>query len=103
MTELASLYRETDAVGLARLVKKGDVTAAELLHAALDRVNETQPLLNFMGIPMANGGVVDSGGVQAFAKGGAFTDQVFSAPTPFQFAAGGGFGLVVMGRRGLKR
>ena len=48
MTELASLYQNTDAVGLARLVKTGDVTAGDLLHAAIDRMNATQPLLNFM-------------------------------------------------------
>lgn len=59
-----------------------------------------KPLLAMLGIPMAKGGVVDPGGVQPFAKGGAFTDQVFNQPTPFKFAAGGGFGLGVMGEAG---
>ena len=48
MTDIASLYRDTDAVGLAQLVKKGDVAAGELLQVAIDRATATQPLLNFM-------------------------------------------------------
>ncbi|TPE59216.1 amidase [Sandaracinobacter neustonicus] len=48
MTDIASLYRDTDATGLARLVKKGDVTREELLEAAVERVRATDPLLDYM-------------------------------------------------------
>lgn len=48
MTDIASFYRTTDAVGLARLVKRGEVKPAELLAAAKARVAETNPQLNFI-------------------------------------------------------
>lgn len=48
MTDIASLYRNTDAVGLARLVKRGEVKPAELLAAARARVAETNGQLNFI-------------------------------------------------------
>lgn len=46
----------------------------------------------------AKGNVFGSQGVQAFANGGAFTNQLFSVPTFFQFGKGGQFG--VMGEAG---
>jgi lambda family phage tail tape measure protein len=48
----------------------------------------------------ANGNTFDAGGVQAFANGGAFTNQVVSRPTPFKFASGGGFKAGLMGEAG---
>lgn len=39
-------------------------------------------------------------GVQAFANGGTFTNQVVASPTAFAFAKGGGFGMGVMGEAG---
>jgi amidase/6-aminohexanoate-cyclic-dimer hydrolase len=48
MTSIADLLHRTDAVGLARHVKAGDVSAAELLDAALARVEATNPELNYM-------------------------------------------------------
>lgn len=48
----------------------------------------------------AKGNAFGSGGVEAFAKGGAFSNSVVSKPTMFQFAKGGGFGLGVMGEAG---
>ena len=48
MTDIASLYRDTDAVGLARLVKRGEVKATELLAAAKERVAQTNPALNYI-------------------------------------------------------
>jgi hypothetical protein len=46
----------------------------------------------------ANGNAFTSAGVQPFAKGGAFTNGVYSSPTMFKFANGGSFG--VMGEAG---
>lgn len=47
----------------------------------------------------ANGGAFGaSGQVHAFAKGGAFTNEVYNSPTMFKFANGGQFG--VMGEAG---
>ncbi|MCG2841692.1 amidase [Sandaracinobacter sp. RS1-74] len=48
MSAITSLYRDTDAVGLARLVKRREVKAEELLEAALARVSETQPKFNYI-------------------------------------------------------
>ena len=99
LTDLGNSFAELATGGSASFGDLAKSIIKDLIAIAWQAM-VVKPLLNFMGIPMANGGVVDSGGVQAFAKGGAFTDQVFSAPTPFQFAAGGGFGLGVMGEAG---
>lgn len=40
----------------------------------------------------ANGGVFATGGVQQFAKGGAFTNSIVNTPTLFRFANGGAIG-----------
>ena len=40
MTGIASLYRETDAVGLGQLVKRREVSPLELLDAAIAVVDE---------------------------------------------------------------
>ena len=48
MTDITSLYRDTDAVGLAQLVKRREVKPAELLDAALARIEETQPRFNYI-------------------------------------------------------
>jgi amidase len=48
MTDIASLYRQTDAVGLAAHVAAGNVGPAELLEAAIGRMADTNPLLNFI-------------------------------------------------------
>lgn len=42
------------------------------------------------GLRMANGGVFSAGRVTAFAKGGAFTNQIVGRPTLFPFAKGAG-------------
>lgn len=42
------------------------------------------------GLRMANGGVFSAGRVTAFAKGGAFTNQIVDRPTLFPFAKGAG-------------
>jgi amidase len=48
MTDIAQLYADTDAVGLARHVAAGDVSPRELLETAIARMAETNPLLNFL-------------------------------------------------------
>lgn len=57
--------------------------------------------LNLPGAMLAaNGKAFDTGGVQAFANGGAFTNGIFNTPTPFKFASGGSFANGVMGEAG---
>ncbi|MBI9092201.1 MAG: hypothetical protein JEZ12_23560 [Desulfobacterium sp.] len=63
--------------------------------------NVTQPMAGVVstfvgGLFNANGNAFDQSGVQAYAQGGAFTNQIVSEPT--MFAHGGGFG--VMGEDG---
>ncbi len=48
------------------------------------------------GLGFADGGAFTSGGVQAFAKGGTFTNSIVDSPTMFKFAKGAG----VMGEAG---
>ncbi|MDE5899168.1 MAG: phage tail length tape measure family protein [Treponemataceae bacterium] len=45
-------------------------------------------------------GGVYGGGCSAFAKGGAFTNQIVASPTFFRFARGSGFGTGLMGEAG---
>ena len=45
-------YSQYDAMGLAELVKKGDVTAAELCEEAIDRIEKVNPALNAVVTPM---------------------------------------------------
>lgn len=111
LTDLGNSFAELATGGSASFSDLAKSIIKDLIAIAWQAM-VVKPLLNFMGIPMANGGVVDSNGVQAFAKGGtfsastpfakggAFTNSVVSAPTPFQFAAGGGFGLGLMGEAG---
>lgn len=46
--DIGALLHETDAVGLAALVRTGDVGASELLEAAITRARALDPALNFM-------------------------------------------------------
>ena len=41
-------YVRRDAVGLAELIRKKEVSADEVLQAALNRLDEVNPKLNFM-------------------------------------------------------
>lgn len=111
VTDLGNAFAELATGGSASF---GDLARSIIkdLIAIAWQAMVVKPLLNFMGIPMANGGVVGGdaltgalqgaglGAIQPFAKGSAFTNTVVSAPTPFQFAAGGGFGLGLMGEAG---
>jgi amidase/6-aminohexanoate-cyclic-dimer hydrolase len=46
VTDIETLYQQTDAVGLAAHVAAGDVSPAELLEVAVARMAATNPLLN---------------------------------------------------------
>jgi len=48
MTSVADLLHGTDAVGLAAHVRSGNVSAAELLDAAIARVEKTNPRFNYI-------------------------------------------------------
>ena len=48
MSDIADLLHTVDAVGLATLVKAGEVKPAELLEAAIARVDDTNPALNYI-------------------------------------------------------
>ena len=45
-------YRQFDAIGLADLVARGEVTAAELLELAIARADAVNPQLNGLIIPL---------------------------------------------------
>ncbi|MBP7178842.1 MAG: amidase, partial [Moraxellaceae bacterium] len=45
-------YRQQDAVGLAALVARGEVSASELLACAMQRAADVNPDLNAIVIPM---------------------------------------------------
>ena len=45
-------YRQFDAIGLADLVSRGEVTAAELLELAIARADAVNPQLNGLIIPL---------------------------------------------------
>lgn len=49
-------YRRHDAVGLAGLVSKGEVSAAELLDTALERMAQVNPALNAVTLELADFG-----------------------------------------------
>ena len=49
-------YGQYDAMGLAELVKRGDVTASELCEAAIERIEQVNPKLNAVVTPMFDAG-----------------------------------------------
>jgi amidase len=49
-------YGQYDAMGLADLVKKGDVTASELCEEAIERIEQVNPKLNAVVTPMYDAG-----------------------------------------------
>lgn len=100
LTDLGNSFAELATGGSASFSDLAKSIIKDLIAIAWQAM-VVKPLLNFMGIPMENGGVVSPQGVDAkFAKGGAFTNSVVSNPTAFQFAQGGGFGLGLMGEAG---
>lgn len=46
MSNISELLTQQDAVGLAELIRQGDITATELTQAAIDRIEATNPQLN---------------------------------------------------------
>ncbi|WP_423208608.1 tape measure protein [Paracoccus yeei] len=100
LTDLGNSFAELATGGSASFSDLAKSIIKDLIAIAWQAM-VVKPLLNFMGIPMEDGGVVSPQGVDAkFAKGGAFTNSVVSNPTAFQFAQGGGFGLGLMGEAG---
>ncbi len=92
---------------IADLVVEGKANFGDLAKSIVkDLINIAiqaaivQPLLKAFGF--ADGGVTGKGaaaaGVPAFAKGGAFTNDIYNSPTLFRFAKGGALG--VMGEAG---
>lgn len=79
---------------VAALIVAGAIQAAAIMQA--------QQTVSSIGGAFAGGSakgnVFGGGGLQAFEKGGAFTNKIFSVPTFFQFGKGGQFG--VMGEAG---
>ncbi|MFZ3006035.1 MAG: amidase family protein, partial [Phenylobacterium sp.] len=55
-------YRQHDAVGLAGLVAKGEVTAGELLETALERMAQVNPALNAVTLDLAEFGRKEAAG-----------------------------------------
>ena len=49
-------YGQYDAIGLAELVRKGDVTASELCEAAIERIEQVNPKVNAVVTPMYDAG-----------------------------------------------
>lgn len=86
---LISMLKELQAF----LIKQAVLKAA---YAFSDAVWGTSSASG--GIGWAKGGVADTNGITAFAKGGTFTNNVYSSPTMFKFAKGSKFG--VMGEAG---
>ena len=43
-----TISSETDATEIAAMIKRGDITAAEAVEAAIKRADAIQPQLNFM-------------------------------------------------------
>jgi len=71
----------------------------EALFGATGQGSSSGGLIGAMmtGFGFANGGTF---GAQAFANGGTFSNGLYTSPTPFKFASGGGFNLGVMGEAG---
>ncbi|PTY36933.1 hypothetical protein BGP77_06510 [Saccharospirillum sp. MSK14-1] len=52
MTALSELYRQQDALGLADLVRRGDVSAEQLLEVAISRAEAVNPSVNAIITPL---------------------------------------------------
>ena len=56
MTLSIKEYVQSDATDLARLVRTGDVSAAELLALATAQLERLNPMLNAVNLPMLRAG-----------------------------------------------
>ena len=63
-------YRQFDAIGLADLVARGEVTAAELLELAIARAEAVNPQLNGLIIPLYDMAREQATGSPEWAAGG---------------------------------
>lgn len=92
------------ATASGTLLAAGTSVAAALVAAAIQAAAILQAQATVSSFASAAGGasakgnVFSGAGMHAFAKGGAFTNRLFSVPTFFQFGQGGQFG--VMGEAG---
>ena len=71
-----SEYLEFDGVGLAELVSRREVSALELLEAALRRAEAVNPRLNAITIPMHDIDVAHSGAYSLYIEGIQRTDRL---------------------------
>lgn len=74
------------------------ITGAIQAAAILQAQQAVGSVASAVGGASAKGNIFSAAGMHAFAKGGAFTNRLFSVPTFFKFGAGGQFG--VMGEAG---
>ncbi len=70
MTDVTHLLDTEDALGLAALVAAGDVTALELVDAAIGRIEERNPSLNAVVADRFEQARAEAGEVQAGARSG---------------------------------
>lgn len=82
---------------LLKFVKTGQLNFGDLADSIIDDLiriaiqkSITGPLATAMLGMFADGGAFGAGGIQAFANGGAFTNQIVNSPTLFKFANGTG-------------
>lgn len=62
-------YEHYDALGLADLVRQGEVTAAELCEAAIERIERANPNINAVVTPMFDLGRAAAAGVESLPQG----------------------------------
>jgi len=70
--------------------KMTDSIINDMMRMAIQQ-SITRPLASMLGLSLfEQGGSFDSGGIQAFANGGTFSNSIVSSPTLFKFASGTG-------------
>jgi lambda family phage tail tape measure protein len=114
LSEIGNVYKSASSMAtrafkgmedaLVAFVRTGKLDFASLADSILSdlvRIQVQQSIMpgmsaamnagaSWLGSFFADGGAFNSGGVQAFANGGSFTNQVVSSPTLFKFASGTG-------------
>jgi lambda family phage tail tape measure protein len=93
------------ADAIAKSLRSGELNLTSFRDMVLDTIAQiaAQKMLSGVAGLFGGGGSATAnanGNVYGFANGGAFTNGLFTSPTPFRFASGGGFNLGVMGEAG---